>query len=50
MKAVVSERDKIVGWKREGQDLVRKWKGHGALPQSTASVDDYLYEIRGACR
>jgi len=37
---------KIVGWKREEEDQVHKWKGRGALPRGMASVDDYLSSIR----
>ena len=37
---------KIVGWKQEGQDSVKKWRGRGVLPQGIDSVDDYLRTTR----
>jgi antitoxin PrlF len=37
---------KIVGWKREGQDPVDKWKGRGVLPSGIQSVDEYLRMVR----
>ena len=38
---------KIVGYKREAEDPIHKWKGRGSLPRGISSVDDYLKATRG---
>lgn len=38
---------KIVGTKKEPQDVLRTWRGKGRLPEGIPDVDAYLNEVRG---
>jgi antitoxin PrlF len=40
-----AEKGQLVAWKKEGEDVFKKWRGRGKLPVGK-STDEYLAAIR----